>query len=729
MWIYISTWFNKYSTSRWTVICFFLFWGIYSVFGIRLMQVYEVTGDEPQYLLIAHSLAYDGDIDLANNFEHCDYRTYFSHELDPAVDHQAIDFLGNGVILSKHDIGLPLLIAPFYRIAGRVGVVIFQNIVTAWTIALCFKWVYRHVGRWAVAMFVCLGIGFSIPTLPFSAQVYPETVAALFILLELYQLDPLQRSKVSNLRLAGYSAVASFLPWLSIKYVVVSAVLAIAGVYLLLGDSRRRQLWSIVSFVAPALFFVLLWIYIRIRFYGTLSPVTQYADFQFSFAFIYQHALGMLMDQEHGLLPYSPMYVLAPVGLVIMWRARQRFMALLIAMTFVVFFGLIASWHCWWGGWCFPARFLTVVLPILALPIAYVFDVVSRRGWLSTPLLFLAIGLILISVFLGFFGMDDPVYRLLNRRDGAANLFLDLGPRSFDWASVLPSYPPASPVVRFLASDTASDIGDDVMDLVRGNGTVRFAPYDSPPGYLVREAREMIASGRYRVCAEISTDGNSTSVGTIEAAIISHRPKQIVFELPVDDLTSPSFPEYQWKCGELWLDHRDLIGFSFWFTGVKDVYLRTLSYERLGPWSPALYTVTGSLDLTSDNVAPYLGEGWSMAEAWGRWAIGHSSLVYVHLDKRIDTLLTANVFPYYIEGEAQHITVYYNDQLLDRVVLPDAEAREFSIIIPGSLISRDVDVLRFDYGYTWSPAEGDLGGDQRALAVGFVGALKFSLLP
>ncbi len=719
--IHDSTWLARFGTGRWMVFfCFLLLFGIYCACSVRLVQRYEVTGDEPHYLLIAHSLAYDGDLDLANNFQNHDYREFHTSELRPEVDHQAIDVLGNGVIHSKHDIGLPLIIAPFYRIAGRLGVLVFHNLVTALTIALCYRWVYTHVGNWTIPVLVCLGLGCSVPTLAFSTQVYPEAVAAFLVLWGMYQLDFLKHSRISSWRLVGYSAVIGFLPWLSTKYVVISAVFALAGLFLLCSASWRGLPKAILLLLVPALVSALIWIYVRIRFYGTLSPAAQYADFQFSLASIYQHSLGMLFDQEHGLLPYSPMYVLAPIGLVIMWRAGRRFMALFITVTFCVFFGLIASWHAWWGGWCLPARFLTVILPILSLPLGYASKAVFQTRRALVPLASLVIGLMVIGVLLGFFGMYDPLYRLLNRRDGAANLFLDLGPRYFDWASVLPSYPPVSPVVRFWASGEASQVGDDVIDPIQESGMVRFAPSGSPPGYLVKEAKDTLAAGRYRVCAEIGTDGYARGVGMLEAATITSQPRQNVFSLSIDGSASASLFEYQWKCGELWVDHRDLMGFSFWFTGADDVYLRTLSCERLGPWSPTLYTVADGLDFASDSVAPYLGAGWSREEPWGRWAIGRLSVVYVHLEKRIDTSLTMIVFPYHVEGATQQIWVYYNDQLLDKFSLSSTDAQEVSTIIPGSFVTKDVDVLRFDYAYARSPAEDGLSGDQRVLAVGFV---------
>ncbi|PWT88795.1 MAG: hypothetical protein C5B54_10045, partial [Acidobacteria bacterium] len=39
------------------------------------------TGDEPHYLITAHSIAVDGDIQLLNNYQEKDYRLFYPGEL------------------------------------------------------------------------------------------------------------------------------------------------------------------------------------------------------------------------------------------------------------------------------------------------------------------------------------------------------------------------------------------------------------------------------------------------------------------------------------------------------------------------------------------------------------------------------------------------------------------------------------------------------------------------
>ena len=95
---------------------------------------------------------------------------------------------------------------------------------------------------------------------------------------------------------------------------------------------------------------------------------------------------------------------------------------------------------------------------------------------------------------------------------------------------------------------------------------------------------------------------------------------------------------YAERCGELVLDRRTLIEFGLWFEGGDELDVRDLLFERLGPYSPTLYAVDGRIDLAAGSIERHLGAGWSVAESWGRWAVGRSSEMQVHLEQQ-DTAL------------------------------------------------------------------------------------------
>ncbi|MEO7795596.1 MAG: hypothetical protein ABIV06_12575, partial [Thermoanaerobaculia bacterium] len=75
-------------------------------------------GDEPYYLMLTHSIAHDGDVDLANDYAEQAWRSFTTVAVAP----QPGDPTGaDGEIYSRHSALLPLVLAPLYFLAGPFG--------------------------------------------------------------------------------------------------------------------------------------------------------------------------------------------------------------------------------------------------------------------------------------------------------------------------------------------------------------------------------------------------------------------------------------------------------------------------------------------------------------------------------------------------------------------------------------------------------------------------------
>src|SRR5437588_3943390 len=96
------------------LVCFLFTW------TLTTHGKYSVSGDEPHYLMVTHSIAYDRDLDLSNNYAHDDGR-WFGHDHLEAGPHARI--ARTGQLLSVHDIGLPVLLIPPYVIAQRIAAI------------------------------------------------------------------------------------------------------------------------------------------------------------------------------------------------------------------------------------------------------------------------------------------------------------------------------------------------------------------------------------------------------------------------------------------------------------------------------------------------------------------------------------------------------------------------------------------------------------------------------
>ncbi len=83
------------------------------LWGLITHGTHAGTGDEPHYLAIAHSIAFDGDLDLANNYG-ANEPLVGGGGLQPEA--HVLPGVG-GVARPVHDIGLPLVFTPLVRLA------------------------------------------------------------------------------------------------------------------------------------------------------------------------------------------------------------------------------------------------------------------------------------------------------------------------------------------------------------------------------------------------------------------------------------------------------------------------------------------------------------------------------------------------------------------------------------------------------------------------------------
>lgn len=111
---------------------------------------------------------------------------------------------------------------------------------------------------------------------------------------------------------------------------------------------------------------------------------------------------GLLIAPSRGLFVYSPALLLAPLGLVAVWRDEGRKPLLADWAGAAVMTALFyARWSEWRGGWCFGPRFFCEALPILCLLFALGYEMLSGRWWprAATLLVALSVAVHLVGVF------------------------------------------------------------------------------------------------------------------------------------------------------------------------------------------------------------------------------------------------------------------------------------------------------------------------------------------
>ena len=113
---------------------------VYLVSGYRSVHQVGLGGDEPHYLVITQSLLLDHDIQIENNHERGDYRSFFGGPLRPDYLKRGL----NGAIYSIHAPGLPVLVLPAFVVFGAWGAVMMMALCGALLEWLLFARLYRR---------------------------------------------------------------------------------------------------------------------------------------------------------------------------------------------------------------------------------------------------------------------------------------------------------------------------------------------------------------------------------------------------------------------------------------------------------------------------------------------------------------------------------------------------------------------------------------------------------
>jgi hypothetical protein len=353
------------------------------------------TGDEPHYLLITKSIIKDGDINLANNYGNQDYLDFYPGRLRP---HAHPGRKGNDYLYSQHFPALPLLLVPAYLLgekmsrlhtpwtddpASRRRVIVFFSrlplcFFTAFFGLVFFRLIFDLTQRKTLSVSAWAIFGFTTPVIFFSQLIYPEIPVALITILVLRNLVFKKESRPS--RLFFSAAGIAVLPWFSIKFIVLSALLFVPLSAGLIKSRRalghlKRMLLTFPPIVLSAALYLFSYWYL----YGTFSAIPVYKGSLYTsasrsgiFSFILRkdpyelirRIPGYFLDQRVGLFIYSPIFILGIAGFLFFFKQKRKESLLLLAVFSV--YGVFSAYY-YWGGFCPPGRPLIPILWILAL--------------------------------------------------------------------------------------------------------------------------------------------------------------------------------------------------------------------------------------------------------------------------------------------------------------------------------------------------------------------------
>lgn len=428
------------------------------VWGLDTHGNYAGSGDDPHYQMIAHSLVFDRDLDLANDYG--DTRNLVgAGTLQPGA--HAVQGRDDG-LRPVHDVGLPVLFAPYFAIAYQIAErspdwmpprvmararltppLVLGHLMSLAMIALTgligvllFRVCQSVAESRGVAAFWSLLFVLSPPLLSHSFLFFTEVPTALvvtFCWLALNDSFPQNRARSALLG----TAVGCLL-LLHVRN--VGLVLGLAG---LLGWRiwhAARRVNDLSWFLAPLVLFGLIRTAVNFTLWGTLvtSPhasMAAPASVTAAATEMVVRGFGLLTGQERGLLAYAPVYLLVLPGFFLLGKTDRNALRDAGVLLLAYLVPVLLPWsnrHGWDGGWAPAARLLVPVAPVLA---AVGFRYAARLG--RCPHLVAVVCLVQIALDLLYWSHPKLLW---SRGTGRSALASFLAPPGLDVGAWLPSW-------------------------------------------------------------------------------------------------------------------------------------------------------------------------------------------------------------------------------------------------------------------------------------------------
>jgi len=232
---------------------------------------------------------------------------------------------------------------------------------------------------WALSLLTVL----VLPAGSFAFQIYPEVAAGIVLCLVAARLVSDRGSSVWPE--VGAGLLASFLPWLHVRFGLATVLLALWAVF-----QSRRPWRTRAGFLAGAAAGLLALSAYTYRLTGSLVPLSTYgADAPLSPSRLAHGLPGFAFDSTWGLFPHAPIFLLAIPGISLLWMRRRELA--LPALLLIAAVAAPAAAHGYWAAGATPARYLVAAIPFAAIFLAESTSQWSRRRAFSAMWILLAI--------------------------------------------------------------------------------------------------------------------------------------------------------------------------------------------------------------------------------------------------------------------------------------------------------------------------------------------------
>jgi hypothetical protein len=430
--------------------------------GWARLRLQLPQGDEPHYLVISRALLDHGSLDVQRVYAAREYWDFFPQPLEPHVAPGP-----EGRPLPLHAIGGPVLWLLPFALGGRPGVLAFMVAVSLLIVDEVYGLVRQlDVDRWT-GFTVALAFAVGTPILTYSSLSFVEPIGALACIVA---LRVLHRAQLRTRDLMVASVGLGVLPWVHGRFLLFPPVFLTFLLVRVLREPAPGRCARALATVGPAgLLLAGLVAYHAVVWHSaSLAPNQVNAGAVPFRTSPWPALLGTALDQEAGVIPNFPIFLLVLPGLLLAGWRRHRALHLHLLAVVVPYLLLVCSFPAWAGAWSPPARFAAVVLPMLA---GYVAVTVARlRGLAGVAMAagaaVVGAGLSVVAVLLPDGGFSaqrgaSPVLAFLDALTGSS--LIDLVPSSARdgqpvlFAAWLVAAAGFAVAVRLLARPTRSD--------------------------------------------------------------------------------------------------------------------------------------------------------------------------------------------------------------------------------------------------------------------------------
>lgn len=378
-----------------------------------------IRSDGLAYFMWLQSVARDHDLDLANQAEHfaavISYQVFLNEEtgeyasvfpygsaflylptywLASAANKLPLFHVNDAYFTQHQGVALP------YSLFPMLG----TNLLALLAVVLAF-FAARKISSPGASLLSCLALFLTTPLLYYSTiEPYMSHVSGtLLTALLIYILVGYREHTPAWFFMGFILGMALLVRWQLALYAVPIGLLALA----------RRQWRELLLLTAG--FLLLAWHlpFSWLRMYGNPWVVPAAIQGQQAFLSGPIYLKEVLLSPERGLFLWSPLVLLALIGLLLLLKA-ERGVAITLALMFLLQAVMNASLYDWGGGWAFGMRRMTELYPVWVIGLATLVEASAsfgrgglwtkavRWGTFSLVVLGIAFGLLLLLSHLNY---------------------------------------------------------------------------------------------------------------------------------------------------------------------------------------------------------------------------------------------------------------------------------------------------------------------------------------